>query len=122
MRAKEQETRKLREVPEKEWGELLKEINKNKKNWETRIEVIDPMGNTQTVSNGLHLNGISFASSDKRIEILLHGDEKRHLTHTVLRTIRLSILRADKFHDCVIEIAEYSGSLTRIRLFNPIVS
>jgi hypothetical protein len=102
------------EIKREIWAKYFKEFSKRNEARSTILEVFGEIG-AQPEERHLPLAGVSVEDSGKdapRIEIMLGGDDPRHLTHTITRVKRVMRKLGADGRDEAIEIEDAGGAKT----------
>lgn len=109
------------ELKKEDWKTFLDNLTKRRYEWMTDIEVISPDAGSQTLSNGLPLNGITLETLGDNISIDISVGETtgNHQTHMIRNPTTIAFLAGDATHGDVVDIEEANGTKTLLRFTEP---
>jgi hypothetical protein len=102
------------EIKRENWTEYFKGFSKRNQGRSTMLEVFGEIG-AQREERHLPLAGVSVEDSGKdapRVEIMLGGDDLRHMTHTITRVNRVMRKLGADGRDDAIEFEDAGGEKT----------
>lgn len=109
------------ELKKEDWRTFFDNLSRRRFEWMTEIEVISPETGSQTLSNGLPLNGITieFTGDKVSVDISVGETTGNHQTHLIRDPTRIAFLAGDTTHSDVVDIEEADGSKTLLRFTEP---
>ena len=105
------------EIKRENWAEYFKGFSGRNQGRSTKLEVFGEIG-AQLEERHLPLDGVSVEASGKdapRIEIMLGGDNLRHLTHAITRVNHVMQKLGADGRDEAIEFEDADGVKTLLR-------
>ena len=110
-----------RVIPKNEWKSFFDILSRERRGWETAIQVLDDAAGAQMMSEGLAFNGMTLEEhgGNTVLELLIGSDATSHQTHNIFGPLKVAYERNQTGPGGTLDIEDRAGTVTLVNFYQP---
>jgi hypothetical protein len=113
---------KTKQIPRAEWTSFFDGFSRRQEGWQVTLEIMGPEIGDQVEQREMFLSGLTAevsaggATEDDKIEIMVGGNRRSHVTHVIKAPTEVDLQQTDLGVDRAVQIRSADGTTAILHL------